>query len=191
MTTDKNVILLPYWVEDLVKREKLTMADVLDFEKMRAVLSVGQLATLLAMQQTAESIIGSYEGGFFTGLYWQWSQSARGDSKAFLDEVVHPLGDTSTTLNNFKEDYFHKEARQERHAEPFIIYDLQREIVGLVVNPGWFVTNEPNPDLQLRLTRELIRAFYAYQPRHEVASRPLYLTYLNLLASKQIVVARA
>ncbi len=191
MTTDKNVILLPYWAEDVIKRQKLTMGDLLDFEKVRTIFSVHQLAELLAMQRCCEKIVGSYEGGFFTGLFWQWTQSARGEGHTFLTEVVVPISDHANTQSAFEQEYFNKEARQERHAEPFIIYDLQREVVGLVVYPGWFDQAETNPELQLKLVRALIRAFYAYQPRHEVAQRPLYLNYIRLLAPKQIVVARA
>lgn len=48
------MVLVPYWVENVLKRNRLKFADVLNYAKMRELMSVEDVSAFLHFQSTGQ-----------------------------------------------------------------------------------------------------------------------------------------
>lgn len=61
----KAMVVVPYWVENVLKRNRLNFTDLLEYGKMRDVMSVNELSAFLTVQHTGRipvinSIVNTY-----------------------------------------------------------------------------------------------------------------------------------
>ena len=89
MTTDTNLVLVPYWIYQTLKRKNLGIRTLTDYAQMRQVFSIEDLTGLLALQSGANSIVPVsryYEGRLLN----HWMSSAKGAQSVELDSTVIP-----------------------------------------------------------------------------------------------------
>jgi hypothetical protein len=179
----RNIILIPHWVHETMKRNKLELSAVLDFKKLRTLLSLQDMAGFLALQEFASQLTGMKEV-HIGSLYFGWSASIlinEHDQNDYLGKVVSPLADDPSIHKEVAARLFEPAARQSRLEKPFICYDLSPEFEGVVINPGFF-TQTSDSSLQAELVSAMLKALYVYEPYNEVCKTPLFKRHLELLS---------
>ena len=179
----RNIILIPFWVHETLRRNKMELSEVLDFKKMREVLTLQDMACFLALQEYAAMLTGAQEM-HMGSLYFGWSASILANEhevQSYLGEQVGRLAEDASTRKEVFARLFAENSRCERHEKPFICYDLSPEFEGVVINPGFF-TQIGDRQLQSDFVAALLKALYVYEPYNEVSKTPLFKRHLELLS---------
>jgi hypothetical protein len=184
----KKVVLIPHWVQDTLNRHKLQLVDVLDFQKIRGLFSVNDLAGCLAMECFEALCYGaSIPDQSSLTLRSAWFDSATAEQKSEVSRI-DMLSMDGSVQSDLKNRLFSMESRDERYTKPFITYDLSPSIGAAVIYPGYFVDGEEYSDTSLSLIESVLRVFYAYDSHHAVARSELFKQYLQLLSNKTVIV---
>ena len=183
---DKKVaILIPFWIQDVLRRAQLPLSACLELDKIKPLLSLNDLATFLAIQNTKyfKLITGSDQQD---QLSWIWNQGvikSNVELNDFLWKTLIPVSNDSSFNTIVEDRLFKKESYDSNYKEPFTIYDLTPEVFGIVIYPGHFI-NSNNIVLQKNTLEAILDVLYAYQSFHEVAKSIFFRSYLEVLAKK-------
>jgi hypothetical protein len=183
----RKIILIPYWVEEVLRRKQLPLATCLDFQKLRPVLALSDLVAFVALQDCWGQLTGEKEPGTNGALVLHWflqlPASAR-DANQDLSNNVLPLAADPSVRKDLQARLFEGSARMEHAKEPFISYDLTPEFAGAVIYPGFFGKDVAGDGgLRGEFVKAMLKVLYVYEPHNEVAKTPLFHRYLSLLAA--------
>jgi hypothetical protein len=185
---EKKIVVVPFWIADTVHRNKMMLADALDFEKIRRFCSPADLAGFIAVQDCATNLVGGETHAGSWSLYQVWSESLRTeDGKSLLANTVYPLTYDESFVKDAKERLFGEDSRNERYSEPFHYYDIAPAVGAMVISPG-FYTAMASDELHLTTVEQILKALYVYAPHDEVARTPWFRRYLELLSKKKVAV---
>lgn len=198
----KSVVYIPHWISAMLERRNKPLTTCLDYGQMRELLSQEQQAQFLALQ-TYKLFDASYgadgypmnyvyrhpgtqvtdfdEG--YGDLYRVWQDSLAAEDvagKSFLDSARN-LTYGNLTSNELKARLFAKESFSEQYKKPFITYDLSRNVIGVVVYPGYF-TPEKNPSFKQEMLKSILKVLYVYNTYASVCKTPYFRKYLEALA---------
>lgn len=182
MFDKKQFILIPYWIEEALKRKRLPLATCLDLNQLSQITSLQDRAAFLALEKFDAALTGKPET-VETGLFWAWLQSIPAndsEGSAALDAIVK-LSDDASVQADVAARLFEGSVPAERHTQAFDIYDLSREYVGAVIYPGYF-HQHGSQVTQASLVVAMLKALYVYKTHSEVAKTALFRRYLELLA---------
>lgn len=188
MHKQMDFIIVPYWVDETLRRNGLKLDDCLDFEKIRPVFSATDLAAFLATQRFWHYIVGGEQHGIDSySLRWSWDATVRSeDNKTLLASTIGELEQSEGIVKAVIERLFNPHNKRARDEEPFIIYDIPPNAGAIVVYPGHF-TEVTAENLQCRALGGILRVLYKYNTTYdEVSWTPWFKQYLRQL-SKQIV----
>jgi len=184
----KQMILIPYWIQDTLKRTKMPLETCLDFIKLKPILSLNDLITFSTLQEYVQHVTGVSD---VSTLVWTWSDSIPADQPAmskYYWETITPMGKDLSFRAEIWARLFDKDsdkadgyAGRNEHPVPFAVYDLSPDVCGVVIYPGFF-TDPVAPELRLAVVEAILKVLYVYNAPHEVASTPLFKRYLELLA---------
>ncbi len=175
--TEKSIVLIPFWVEDVLRRNKLTLASVLDYTRVAELMSMEDRSAFLTLQRANK--IGLFAGAVNSYLLGSWEQSALKEQKAVLDSAVVPMSYSETAVNDSLERLKLGETpKPECH---YKVVDFDRNALGVILYPGC-VEALLEKETALALTREILNVFYGYYEVHEVSSLPLFAKYLELIS---------
>lgn len=186
--TQKKIVLVPYWISETVHRNKMNLADVLDFEKIRHLCSPVDLAGFAILQDCAPNLVG---GDVYMpwSLFGVWFESLRTeDGKSYHANTVMPLTFDESFIKSAKDRLFSEDSRNERYSEPFNYYDIAPAVGAMVISPGFYTANASD-ELHLNTVEAILKALYVYAPHNEVARTPWFKRYLELLSKKKVAVA--
>jgi hypothetical protein len=183
----KKVVLIPHWIQETLRRNPMvTLADCVDFTKMRELLSVSDLVGFSALQGEpfGKKLIGP--DIYFGDLVMLWFASIPNDNRElneFLGRTVCALDNQESFRKELEGRLFEAEARLPQYESPFCVHDLTPEVVGVVLYPGFFVGTNTK-ELQLELLRAILKVLYVYDTYSEVAQTSLFKRYLELLRTQ-------
>lgn len=196
MTVKTRVILIPFWIEESLKRAGLPVKECVDYQKVKRVVSTNDMLTFLAAQELVDTLVGNPKAleypslGSVGSLSNCWAESIPNTERTVLADAqsLYTVTFTGNYLDEVKSRLFTEGANgpdyNPTYEKPFIIYDLMPDVVGIVVYPGYF-SERPGKELQLSLVEAVQEALYVYNtPYHEVASTPWFKRYLDLLAAQ-------
>lgn len=179
-----TVVVIPYWVAEAVSRNRLTIGECLDYEKIKGVLSLEDMGAFYNAQDLLSEFVGAKSNDimqFGTRLGGYWNLSIPLDNVALKKDWT----DRSTLFEAIGKDVASRlmgeDLKLDRYPEPFKVVDLANRVAGLIVYPGHFV-GTVDPGLQFELVDALLKVFYMYSPYHDVAKSPLFKRHLELLA---------
>lgn len=181
---EKHAIIVPHWVLAALKRKQMSLVDVLDYSKVRQVLSVEDAATLLNLQQLY--VAPFLQDNYFGYLLSSWESSANAEQKVELISTVVPLsyseGNKESNLLRLKkversQDIFTSEQPDQ---QVFELVDFNREAFALVLNVG-FADAVKESAVQMNLVKSILKLFYVYFKAHEVSSHNIFAAYVKLL----------
>jgi hypothetical protein len=186
---EKKIVVIPYWIADTVHRNKMSLADVLDFEKIRRVCAPADLAALLIVQDFATNIVGGDVSVGVWGIHQAWYESLRTEeSRSYHQNTIVPLTCDESFIKDAKDRLFGEDSRTERHSEPFNYYDIAPAVGAMVISPGFYTANAPD-ELHLATVEAILKALYVYTAPNEVARTPWFKRWLQLLSKKKVAVA--
>jgi hypothetical protein len=180
-TIKSNLILLPYWVMDLIKKHRLREADVLNYAKVQPVLSMSDLASVQALQSFGEEVIGARD--IITGsILYEWFSSASEAQKGPLDSTIEPLAKDSSFIASLR-SRFELDPSMAQREVPFEVIALEDRALAVVMYPGFFAADRY--DQQFQIVRALAKQLYVYEQPTVVAETPLFRRYLELLSLRK------
>lgn len=188
----KSILVIPFWVQEQLNRNKLRLHELLEFGKARKVLSAHDMATAATAFTFWEHVIGveRNDNDIYPveecSLQSIWRASATTEEMEELDRVLSLSYDPSI-IDDLSHRLFTAESLNERHDQPFNTYDLTPETVAVVIYPGYFVKGAAFQDRSVTLLESVLRVFYAYDSHHEVAKHPCFKQYLRLLSSRAVI----
>jgi hypothetical protein len=187
--TNKKIVVVPYWIYETVHRNRMSLADALDFEKIRQICSAVDLAAFMALQDCATNLVGGDTRTGQWNLELGWRESIRTEeSRSLLESTIVPLIYDKSFIQAAQDRLFSEDSRNERYSEPFNYYDIAPAVGAIVISPGFYTAGAPD-ELHLRTVEAILKALYVYAPHNEAASTPWFKRYLELLSKKRVAVA--
>lgn len=171
-----SFVLVPFWIENVLKRNKLSCRDLLQYDTVRSLMSVEDTASLLATQSCTK--LKMFEN-YNNILLSSWEKSNNPKSRYELGSTVTHLScseDIRTSVfNRLVSDEYPQD-----DSDKFKIIDIDRNIFCIVLYEG-FITSMIKEAMQLNLIRDILKISYMYRRVHEVSEYPIFDDYLNLL----------
>lgn len=181
MTNLKQIVLIPHWIADGLKRKNMVMADCLDFVKIKDIFSLNDLAGFIALEHFSDVIFGIEAPVPATGLHIGMRiPEGYPEAKKLFWDTVCKIADDASTRTEIKERLFTLESKQERYEKSFYTYDLTQDTLGIVISPGFFVGDAMKNE-QLLLVESILRTLYVYHTLPDVSSSPIFRRYLELI----------
>lgn len=211
----KNIILIPHWVAESLGRNKLAIADCLNLDRLRSVISINDLATFLALQDQVHQVVGGNPDlNFMYGCSWTLqAEWAGGEAYPYV------CGDREHLPANARLNRLEERPVDKSHPNYHFVYEqlhplavdatTLKELNDRLFSGQRDLERYEKPFITYDLTREIagivinpglfttgdhiafveavLKLCYVYQPYHEVCMTTWYKRYLELLSVKQIV----
>lgn len=189
MNQSKQVILIPHWISETLKRHQKPTEAVLDFALLREIVSLNDLAGMEILNTLGDRLgLAEHSAWPLADAWTRGYHEGHALNKYYFETVV-PFSEVPSTKTDLIDRLFSIDARNDRYEKPFIIYDMAPNHIGVVIYPGFFTGEDGNcAEHQFSLLEELVKALYVYAPLHEVAATSVFHTYLGLLSKKRIMV---
>lgn len=181
MGVKKQIVLIPYWVQEILVRNQKTLATCLELDQCKPLMALNDLVCFSALQCCSQQLLGYNVGNELSGLWRDSIPEGYPETRQFSD-LVETLNSDASFKAEVQERLFTIDSKVDRYNKPFVVYDLTPEVCGVVLYPGFF-TIESKGMHQLSLVEALLKILYVYDAYHEVAKTPLYRRYLELLSS--------
>ena len=176
----KFMVILPYSVEQVLKRNSLALSSVTNFDKIRPYFSLDDMAGLLAAQNipSLNVIKDSYESGFKDS----WNATITGGNAAELNSAVIPLSQTPSIIKSVTDQLQIPAFDPDRTIvnPPYRVVDITRDAYAVIAYPG-FTETISTDEGALVLLREVLRIFYDYHSISSFYSMDVFKTYVNML----------
>lgn len=182
MAIKKQIVLIPFWIQEILGRNRLPLSACLELDKLKNIISMDDIASFSALQQSFQKLIGI---SMMDELYFNWRNSipeGYPENIAYA-ELVNTVSFDTATISGMNMRLFEPEAKTDQYNEPFAIHDITPEVIGIVIYPGFF-TNNTDTNLQKLLIEGILKLLYVYDAYHDVAKTPLFRRYLELLSIK-------
>lgn len=181
-------ILLPRFVQNVLKRNKLPLSSLTDFNKVRELLSINDIVLIQTLNRPEhwKSLLGiniveaqKFWYGSDMGLYKLWYDSATEENKTYLVNILSVLVESGQANDEIAERLFNnKEGTLAQELEkPYEIVDIGPKYYGLLLEPGVF----PNRDLSNKLVKDILKSMYLYCSQSEVAQTEIFRLYVSRL----------
>lgn len=174
---NKNIIFVPHWISDVLKRNNCSLKEVLNYDVLRKFVSLDDLSGLLGFQQTPE--IARLKLSSNNSLLSKWESSAAQRSRPELDSMVAPMSYSKekevvsrlqkSGYDAYGEDY-----------NVFNVVDVDRDNFLVIMNNG-FLEEIKNSEVFVKLVTKLLSQSYVYCRIEEVSKTPVFKTYVDLL----------
>ena len=155
---DKAIIVIPYWVETALKRNKHELKDCLDYNVVRQCLSIEDILEFVSLENNNK--FDFMQCMFSETLFSGWMKSADKDLLVELDSTIRPLLYNKDTLKRalarFSDIYI-----KDKESETFKVVDISREFVAVVVYPG-FISSSTNIATSFKIIKKLLKTMYIY-----------------------------
>lgn len=172
----KAMVLVPYWVENVLKRNRLKFTDVLNYAKMRELMSVEDVSAFLHFQTT--DWIAPLRGAECSILLSSWEQTRSANDPAELASVVIPLSQSEATANDAMQR--NMVPAMDLDIPVYQLVDVEREVLIVVIRKGFSEVMQDNAKA-LDFLRDVLKQYYIYMEVHQVSSLQVFRNYLERL----------
>ncbi len=187
MSEANQIILIPHWIHETLRRHQLNITDVLNFDALRRVVSASDLTGFMLLNQHSNKLGVTEDEGSSYGLEWAWG-NLKEEHSHYLNNTIHPLMNLEMSFAELQGRLFSVDSLSTQYDTPFNIYDLAPRFTGVVIYPGFFTGEDGSAQHEFALLRALVKALYVSAPFHDVAQTSVFLRYLGLLSKKRIMV---
>lgn len=174
-----SFILIPFWVEKALKRNKLSLKDILDYQLIRKFFSLEDLAGLVSFQQSNGLEVFN---NFYNGVLLSSWEKTSGPLKAELGSAIIPLSD-SEEVKNYVIMRLNTHVTQEdiNELDFYKVVDIERNTFCIVFNEGFLQSVQTSFESMLSFVRNILKVFYVYHSVDVVSKQPLFKTYIDML----------
>lgn len=179
-------LFVPYWIKNAININKLTYYDILDYDKMRNILSIEDIAefkfaTSLYNNNTTilnKEITNFFNNFIYSDIWYKWSTNVNNKNKLEYINTIRPLSYTDDIINSVinKLYAFDNFDDKQRYHE---IIELNNMIV-VIIKKG-FLNAISNKEYKLNLLREYLSAMNKLLPQHIVTVKSVYKLYIDSL----------
>lgn len=176
----KELVFVPYWIYQSLRRKSLGVSTVLDYSKMRECFSMNDCAVLLTLQEDHNGIVPFSNKHWFGHLLSSWNKSATSAQVLELDSTVRPLSHG----NGIREEILTRlEESDVEDIPPYEIVDVERGCAFVILYPG-FVSALIQPDAKLDMIKKVLKVFYVHGTVQEVSRTDMFSDYVTMLNQK-------
>ncbi len=172
-----SIYIIPHWVVGALKRHGLATADILNYSKLKPILSMNDLLSIEAAQSFYEHILGVRES---QSILYEWISTANDQDKVLIETQLGPLSKDKFQQDTVFDRLF-TDIESLGDATPFEVVPLSNLAIGVIVYPGHFTAAKAR-DHHLAVCRAILKQLYVYEKHASVAASPLTLRYLELLS---------
>ncbi len=172
----KAMVLVPYWVENVLKRNRLKFADVLNYAKMRELMSVEDVSAFLHFQSTGQ--IAPLQNVECSILLSSWEQTRSANDPTELASVVIPLSQSEATATDSIQRF--RAPAMDLDVPVYQLVDVEREVLIVVIREGFAEVMQDNAKA-LDFLRDVLKQYYVYLEVHQVSSLQVFRNYLERL----------
>ena len=203
-----NHILIPRFVQNVLKRNKLPLSTVADFNKVRELLSVNDIVLIQTLQRgeywkTLLSITPVEDNMLHIAsdmrLYDLWYASATEENKAYLVNILGVLVESGQAKDEIAERLFNNDGGA---GDKAVVGEVSNDPIDQVtaqaqepetppyeiidIGPKYYgiVLDSgvfPNREFSNKLIKDILRSSYLYCSQSEVAQTQLFRLYMNRL----------
>lgn len=179
-------LLLPYWVQQALIRNNLNTADLLDYTKLRQILSIEDMAHLLCVNYGAKNRLLQSTSSWSTMSGYGFNVMSDSEKKE-LETVIRPLSFTAES----EASVIARLSSDDNKASPELLSQtlygldsLSSQLFVVHVKRG-LLTAFKNRDYALRYVSDYLKALYGHEPLYRVSSQfYAYEIYLELLRAR-------
>jgi hypothetical protein len=181
VSTKKQIVLIPYWVAETLKRNQLPIADCLDISKLRKVMSINDLVLFMALQNSIRNLTSAEVS---CNILMAWLNHANAKSEEIKTEIntIVAMSGAPEFTDQLNNRLFTIDSKLNDYETPFNIYDLTPDYSGVVVYPGFFVNNG-DTRLETVFIEAVLAALYVYDSYDIVSQTQYFKRYLELLSN--------
>lgn len=180
-----QLVIVPYWVQQLLDRNKLNYIDLLDYNKVRSLMSIEDVATFMGLtnnESMKETFLGRLNG-YDNYVYYRYLERATAEQRKELETVIVPLTQAETTTKTLLDRLSLDNPAEKDHISSEDLYTLQVNNDGtifLFVKKGILNALEDR-DYAHKLVSAYLQALYGLAPIHEVSQKDAFKLYLALI----------
>lgn len=181
-----SLILIPYWVEAVLKRNKLGLKDVLNYDTIRPIMSMEDLSGLLSLQH--DHNIQILKNIYTSILLSSWDKTINQKYKVELDSTVLPLSYSEEIIKDVSLRFNSNDEINDENTNTFKVVDIDRNTLCIVLNKN-FSSNILNKNTERELITSILKVFYVYNKVNDVSKNQIFTRYLESLNTQTLVVA--
>ena len=159
-----QTVFIPHWVVTAARRAGLPNEAFMELDKLEGLTSTDDLATMIHLNRAMEVILGDPSLGNTLENSWK--------TQSFFTHRVEPA--LFLTTRSVEDRLF--DARRldaERYPQPFEFIDVTKNIIGVVIYPGYFSGDMGLESINL-LTSSLLHVFHERDGMELLARRELF-----------------
>jgi hypothetical protein len=166
---NKNILLIPFWIENALNRLKLPLNQILDLSSIYDSISKEDLASVISLNQDGNKTV------FGCSVYC--STMAWGNDSELLNKLYELNSVVSPTLYD---RLFSQDAYNSKYQSAFRIVDIDSSTTLVIIYPGYFGGSE-SAKYQSEIRRAMLKICYVYQGYTEAAKESYFEKYLREL----------
>lgn len=172
--SEKNVLLIPYWIINNVQRNKLPLSAILDLNTLSKITCAQDLAMISLLNERSEKVFGITN--YSSVLNTNWYKDDTSWNK--FNNQIKPL--EAIVGNELDSRLFNESSKEDRYDTSFDIKDIDPKTFLITIYPGYFGGTQARQH-QLALSKELLKLFFVYEGYDNMARRQVFEYYLNSL----------
>ncbi len=180
----QRVVFVPGWIPRILKRHSLKFQDLLSFERIEAVFSKADLASLVVMKDIVPKLIDYDQLVSDTACLFEIWRSNLKQEQHQLRSVIDSIQGIHTKLGKDETlQRIYGERHQATFENPNAIYEsylVGDSYIFVVVNTGF--TIQDYVKVRSELIRDIVKKHNVYEEYHQLMSRPLGLAYIESLS---------
>lgn len=190
-----NVVVIPWWIYDTMKRNNMRPEEVFNYEALNKVVSKADLKLMQWIGENLDQIISKapvkrgdadFSRLTFPGLSgqpdstWKPPKYIGDESSTWEQRFMAPSTDEDLYLEAMSRE---RSARYSSTETGVTVLNVVRNTAIVVLRNGFFQTGKPGVEASLTLLRELLKVAYTYFSETEVNKTALFKRYLELLST--------
>lgn len=183
MSIKKQIVLIPYWIQDTLKRKNISLIEAFNLPKLKDMVAQNDLIGFFSLQSEFEKLIGVR----YTDSLWDvWYKSIPKDNKElikYFNDMILPISRDCSIKEDIHGRLFSGSNKEEKYPDPFTVIDLTQDAAGIVIYPGHY-HEQADAEQQETLIEALLKLLYIYNTHDVVARTEIFKRYLELLANK-------
>ncbi len=170
---EKEVFVIPFWVKNILDRNKLPLDTVFDVIKLRSITSAEDLVLTALLNQNTVPLFGVQKHLYSIDVRWNKSAEASAEYSQLMNlRSVHEQG--------LEERLFNEKNVDANYPKPFDILDIGQDTFLIVIYPGYFGGPDAHKH-QRSLVSSYLKQWYGYSNYDSMAQDVLFEHYLKQL----------
>lgn len=169
-----SFFLIPEWVHKTAIQKKLDYMDMLDYNKLRPLMSTEDIVDLCSLPNVFETVVSN--------LFTPYARFNDVSASPEFRTVIQPslYSQDSILRNRTRLTLSELEMLDLENKDVFSLKVVSTKVIVLLVKPG-FINVFSTPNGKLELLKKLMEALYTVTPIHMAAQSPIYSLYLKTL----------